>query len=107
MSVPKSTEPRGNRKRAERTDVPLSFLPQNNPRARVAYVSALIGLIPVLGLALGPVAMFFGWRGFRAARHESSGNGLGHSFVSMVLGSLEVLANAVGLPLLARGLNWI
>lgn len=107
MSVPNSTEPRGNRKRPDRGDVPLSFLPLNNPRARVAYLCALFGLIPIVGLALGPVAVFYGRRGFRAAHGESDGNGLGHSFVSMVLGTLEFLANGIGLPLLARGLHWI
>jgi hypothetical protein len=108
MSVPKSSEPRRNRKRSDRDQVPLSFLPLRNPRARFAYLSALVGLVPGLGLLAGPFAMVYGWLGLRAGRTESvAGNGLGHAVVSMVLGSMEMVANAVGLPLLARGLGWL
>jgi hypothetical protein len=95
------------RKRADRNEAPSSFLPQSNPRARSAYIGAIIGLIPIVGLVFGPFAIFFGWLGYRAAKTEPASDGLGHAFVSIVLGALEFLTNGAGLILLAVHYGWL
>lgn len=107
MAVKKSSNHRSGRKRSDRSDVPVTFLPQGNDQARKAYLCAIFGMIPVVGLFLGPPAVIYGRLGYRSAKHELQGKGIGHSFISMVLGSLEFVTNCVGLPLVARGLDWI
>lgn len=106
MSVPTPPEPRRGRKR-DRSEIPIGFLPVGNPRARTAYRCALIGLIPIVGLILGPPAVVYGRLGYRDAKAGLEGKGLGHSFISMVLGGMETVANGLGLPLLAHGLGWL
>jgi hypothetical protein len=95
------------RKRADRGELPAGFLPVGNPRARNAYLCAIIGLIPGVGLFLGPTAVVYGRLGYRDAKVGLDGKGAGHSLVSMILGSMETVANGFGLPLLARGLGWL
>lgn len=102
----KPSKPAGNRKRADRAELPLTFLPQSNRQARIAYICALIGLIPAVGLLIGPVAAVFGWLGFRKAGQLPNKDGIGHSFVSIVLGLLEFAAAGVGLWLLGRSDDW-
>jgi hypothetical protein len=95
------------RKRADRNEVHSTFLPQSNPRARCAYICAILGLIPIAGLLLGPFAILFGWVGYRAAKTEPASDGLGHAVVSIVLGALEFLTNGAGLVLLAIHYGWL
>lgn len=85
MAVKNSSGARPGRKRADKNEFPPSFLPMNNPRSRTAYLFALFGLIPGLGLPLGIIAIIFGILGYRAAKSERSGNGLGHAIVSLIL----------------------
>jgi hypothetical protein len=106
MSGPTPPGNRRGRKRG-RELAPATFLPQGNPRARTAYLFAILGLIPLVGLVLGPPAVVYGRLGYVAGKTNLDGKGVGHSFVSMVLGGMETVANGVGLPLLARGLGWI
>jgi len=95
------------RKRADRNGAHSSFLPENNRRARCAYICAILGLTPIAGLLLGPIAMFFGWLGYRAVKTEPASDGLGHAVVSIVLGALEFLTNGAGLVLLAIHYGWL
>ncbi|MCE9529642.1 MAG: hypothetical protein K8T89_00650 [Planctomycetes bacterium] len=105
MSANSPNAPR--RKRPDRKEIPGSFLPEKNPKARTAYLCAIIGLIPLAGLLLGFFAIYFGRQGYYVARSREDGNGLAHSFVSMLLGGLEILTNGIGIPLVAIGLGWI
>jgi uncharacterized Tic20 family protein len=107
MSGQQPTEPRRGRNRKDRADMPASFLPERNRFARKAYLCALFGLIPFAGLLLGPIAIFYGRRGYRDGKLDADGNGVAHSAVSMVLGGLETIAHCAGLPLVASGLGWI
>lgn len=106
MSAQKKSS-RPGRKRLDKSDVPPSIFPTDNPRARTAYICTLLGLIPVLGLPMGLAAVVYGRMGYRAAKTREDRNGLGHSLVSMVVGGLEFITNAVGLPMVASGLGWI
>ena len=88
--------------------MPGSFLPEGNRHARIAYLCAIIGLIPPLGLLLGPLAFIYGRLfGFVAAKKELEGKGIGHSWVSMLLGALETVMTAAGLFLIGSSLGLI
>lgn len=106
MSQPQP--PKKPRRRApDPTEVPVTFLPQGNPNARRAYLCAILGLIPVLGLLLGPFAVLFGIFGFRFAKKDPDSRGIGHAFLSMILGLLETIFNGLGVFFLARHFEWI
>jgi len=107
MAEPTPTEPKRNRKRPDRSELPSSFLPERNPPARKAYIFAIAGIIPVLGMLLGPPAILFGWLGIKKAKTIEDRNGYGHAIVSILLGVLETISNAIGLLLIARGLDWL
>ncbi|HEY8506027.1 MAG TPA: hypothetical protein VIL46_15685 [Gemmataceae bacterium] len=84
-----------------------ALLPPTNPEAARGYVCAMLGLIPVAGLLLGPAAVAFGWAGWRRFRRDPSARGGGHAAVSMAMGVLEAVVNLTGLALIARGLGWV
>jgi hypothetical protein len=107
MSGQQSSGPRRGRKRLDKGDMPATFLPEGNRPARNAYLCAIFGMIPGIGLFLGTMAIVYGWLGYRAARGPSLGKGMGHSVVSMILGGLEVVANGVGWSLIATHYDWI
>lgn len=77
----------------------------NNPRAMTAYRFAIYGLIPVAGLLLGPVAVALGLAGWRHSRRHSDSPGVGHAVTAVILGTLELLTNAVGLALIWIGIE--
>jgi hypothetical protein len=104
---PQSEGPPRGRKRPDRSETPVSFLPEGNPRARTAYICALIGLIPGLGLFFGPPAFILGRLGYATAKKDLETKGIGHAYASMILGIAETVLSAVGLALIARGLEWI
>ena len=105
MSGSKPVKPR-RRSREDKSDQPVTFLPQGNKQARRAYLSAVLGLIPGLGLVFGFPALFFGALGYRDGKRDAARRGLGHAFVSMILGVLEILVNSIGLTLIGIHFGW-
>jgi len=95
------------RRKNDRSEVPVSFLPDGNPTACRAYVCALLGLVPGLGLLFGPPAVVLGVLGVRAARHDEHGRGLGHAWASCVLGEVEFVCGAAGWLCLAQASGWL
>src|SRR3954469_23239932 len=96
-----SAEP-ARRRKNDRSEVPVSFLPDGNLNARRAYLCAVLGLIPGFGLVLGLPAVVFGILGRRTALRDEFRRGLGHAYVSRLLGSVEFVCNGAGLACLAR-----
>jgi hypothetical protein len=90
------------RRKNDRSEVPVSFLPDGNPHARRAYLCAVVGLVPGLGLVLGPLAVVFGVLGRRAALRDEFRRGLGHAYVSRILGAFEFVFGAAGWACLLR-----
>lgn len=107
MSEQKPAKSRRVRKRLDKSEIPATFLPEGNARARTAYLFAIFGMIPGLGFFLGWLAILFGWLGYKAARGPSEGKGIGHSVVSMALGALEVTVNVIGWWLIGTHYEWI
>jgi hypothetical protein len=78
----------------ERGDGGISTLiPYKNPKALTAYYLGIFGLIPCVGLILGPAALILGILGLRYKTTNPRAKGTAHAIVGLVLGSLETLAN--------------
>ncbi|HKB05112.1 MAG TPA: hypothetical protein VKD90_23005 [Gemmataceae bacterium] len=95
------------RRKNDRSEIPVSFLPEGNQTARRAYVCALLGLIPGLGPFFGPPAILLGLLGARAARRDEQKRGLGHAWASCILGEVELVSGAAGWLCLGHGLGWL
>jgi hypothetical protein len=70
-----------------------TIIPYRNPRALIAYYLGVFGLIPCLGLLLGPAALVLGILGVRYASKNPEAKGMAHAIVGIVLGGLASLAN--------------
>jgi hypothetical protein len=74
-------------------EVVSTVIPYKNPKALIAYYLGIFGLIPCLGLILGPAAIVLGIMGLRYKATHPRAKGTAHAIVGIVLGSLETLAN--------------
>ena len=95
------------RRKNDRSEIPVSFLPEGNPTACKAYLCAVFGLIPGLGLLLGPSAIIFGFLGRRSAFRDEHHRGLGHAYVSRLAGGVESVCNLAGAIVLATSAGWL
>lgn len=86
--------PRRRRRRDDEYENPTGgLIPYENGFALAGYYCGVFGLIPGLGLILGPLALIFGIVGVRnKSRHPERG-GTAHAIVGIVLGTLATLAN--------------
>jgi len=99
--------PSPKRPRRKDEDLPTSYLPTLNIPARRAYQYAVAGLVPVVGLAAGPIATINGIMGIRLVSRKPEVGGRAHALVGVWLGAAEFLTNAVGLAMVAHGLGWV
>ena len=81
--------------------------PWKNPAALYGYRLGVIGLVPVLGMVLGPVAIVLGAISIWKYRTDNSVGGYSQSHAALVLGLIETAFNAAGLYLIARGMSWL
>lgn len=95
------------RRKNDRSEIPVSFLPEGNSTACKAYLCAVIGLIPGLGLLCGPPAIILGIFGRRSALRDEHHRGLGHAYVSRLLGAVELVCNGTGALCLATSAGWL
>lgn len=102
---PKKRRPRS-RDLAAAGEVFGDFTPWRNRPAVYSYIISLYGLVPLAGLLLGPVAILLGVVGWIRNRRQPDIRGGNFAAAGMVLGSIDLLFNAVGLALIARGLGW-
>jgi hypothetical protein len=80
-------------------------VPHKNLTAIRSYHVGVIGLIPGLGLVLGPVALALGVFGVRYGKANRAARESGHAAVGILLGALELLFNGAGLILMLIGLR--
>lgn len=89
----------------------LSESPFGNPidasnwAAVWAYRVAVLGLVPGLGLGLGPVAALWGATAWLRARNNPEFTAHGPAAVAVLLGVLNTLMNWMGLMLMIQGLT--
>ena len=74
----------------------MGILPRRNPFALFAYYLGVFALVPVVGLALGPLAVVLGVFGVRAARRKPDVKGGGHAWAGVVMGAVGIIVSAVG-----------
>lgn len=80
-------------------DTVSTIIPHRNSAALIGYYIAIAGLIPVLGLILGPIAVFMGVKGERLRRANPSAHGSVHAWIAIVLGGMVTVLNLIGIPL--------
>lgn len=81
--------------------------PYKNMSALYGFRLGVIGLVPVLGLILGPLAIVFSAIAIYRYRRDNSVGGYSQSHAGLVLGLLDTTCNAIGIYLIARGMSWI
>jgi hypothetical protein len=69
------------------------LIPTSNPKSLIAYYCGIFGLIPPLGLILGPLALLFGILGIRFAGRYRKAKGGGHSIAGIILGPIDFLVS--------------
>lgn len=81
-------------------EVVATVIPYKNVKALLAYYLGVFGLIPVVGLFLGPAALVLGILGLRHVRRNPQAHGTGHAITGIVLGSLELLGHVAVIVLI-------
>jgi hypothetical protein len=82
-------------------DLGETLVPTGNPKALLAYYCGIFGLIPLLGLILGPLALVFGIQGKAYANRRVRAGGGGHAVAGLILGPIDFLIGlGVGITLL-------
>ena len=87
------------------SDTPFGAKPEgSNLAALLAYRLSLFGLIPIVGLALGPTAVVLAIWSWWKGRNDPAFSALGPLVAALILGSLDALTNWGGVVLMAIGL---
>jgi hypothetical protein len=84
----------------EETDVVGTLIPYKNGLALGAYYCGVFGLIPILGIILGPSAIVLGILGLRYSRKNPKAKGGGHAITGIILGGLSTVGH-IGIGVLA------
>jgi hypothetical protein len=91
---------------AEESDSPFGGPVEAPNRSAIwAYRVAVLGLIPGLGLGLGPAAIVWGLLALLRGRRDSEFTARGPATAAVLLGALTSLTNWIGLTLVIRGLT--
>lgn len=99
-SVPaKPGEPRRKR-RQDKSELPIQFLPRGNPPAAVCWFCAVVGLIPPVGAVTGGIAFVAGVIGRRRSLADPDKKGYSHATAGGILGLLEAVTQSLGMYLL-------
>ena len=80
------------------------LIPYRNGRALTAYYLGVFSLIPLLGLVLGPMALFLGLSGRKYARSHPENGGTAHAWAGIILGGLTGFAHLAVLTFLVFAL---
>jgi hypothetical protein len=62
------------------------------------------GLIPVAGMFFGPAAVVLGFSGLLRQPKDPNAEGIGPARAAIILGTLELITNGVGLTFIGIGL---
>jgi hypothetical protein len=89
---------------SEKSDTPFSPYAEGWNRAALrAYRICIFGLIPGMGLLLGPAAVLLGALAWRSGRSDPAFTAQSPARAAMVLGALIGLTNAAGVTLMILG----
>ena len=87
------------------SDLPFGAKPEgNNLTALLAYRLSLFGLIPIVGLVLGPISLVIaGWAWWKG-RRDPAFSAFGPLIAAVIVGAIDALTNWGGVVLMALGL---
>jgi hypothetical protein len=91
------------RKVRRRSGAVEKFIPYRNTMALVAYYLGVFGLIPGVGILLGPLALILGILGLRDFMTRENAGGIGHAVTGIVLGVIAIVEQVVLIVLIQRG----
>lgn len=83
----------------------LEHASKHFPDAARAYSWSIYGMVPFLGLLLGPLAVLLGGSALRRGRGNPEFRGTALCVAAMVIGGLSALTQWAGLWLMLRGLQ--
>ena len=69
-----------------------TLVPTRNKKALMGYYFAVFSILPLIGLGLGPMAIWQGIRGLGAIKKNPELPGKAHAIVAITLGSLTTIA---------------
>lgn len=72
------------------------LVPLRNRHALMSYYLAVVSLIPIAGIVLGPAAVVYGIEGLTHARQHPSHGGRTHAWTGIALGGVTTLVNMSG-----------
>ena len=75
------------------SDIFETLVPTKNKLALMGYYLAVVSVIPLIGLVLGPIAIWRGIRGWNAIKAQPELPGKAHAIVAITLGSLTTMAH--------------
>jgi hypothetical protein len=75
------------------SDVFETLVPTKNQQALMGYYFAVFSVVPVIGLGLGPIAIWQGIRGLGAIKENPELPGKTHGIVAITLGSITTMAH--------------
>jgi hypothetical protein len=89
-------------------DIPVfgDASPRQNPLAQRAYRLSWRGVVPPLGVFMGPVAVVLGVVALRRYLANPKVQGYAQARTAIILGLLETPSHIMGLYCLARGFGW-
>ncbi|MCL4216238.1 MAG: hypothetical protein KJ052_04430 [Candidatus Hydrogenedentes bacterium] len=76
-----------------------TFVPYKNPYGLIAYYCGVFAIIPCFGVLLGSAALVLGIMGVRYANAHPECRGKGHAITGIVLGTVFLLLNILGVLL--------
>jgi hypothetical protein len=77
----------------EPSDVFATLVPTKNPQALMGYYFAVFSILPLIGLGLGPMAIWKGIRGLGAIKENPELPGKAHGIVAITLGSITTIGH--------------
>ncbi len=80
-------------RRADNDGGVSSVIPYKNGQALASYYCGVFGIIPILGLLLGPAALILGILGLRYVLKYPEAKGTAHAIVGIVLGLCATIFN--------------
>lgn len=80
------------------------LLPADNPNALIAYYLGVASLIPCVAFITGPVAIWLGIAGLKEYKRQPWKHGKAHAIVAIVLATISIVANLIGLGVLVFSL---
>lgn len=75
----------------QKDDSIATIIPYKNPPALIGYYLGLFSCLPVLGLIMGPIAIWLGVKGLRRLKLDPQCKGTAHAWIAIISGIIGTL----------------